>query len=201
MVPLEDRRIQSERLRRDAANPKLHALMGRPLFDNRGFLAVARALACERGPAAVTIDSVTQRLKAAKGSFYYRFASRDALLGELWLATLLAYQEGFVAAIKPATALPPRFIRLPGHACIWMMHACSCFTTATISGRLACTTQTRRARSSAALRGMPEEVCTTCLRSGRSHANPVRHLCASRSSDRCREDPPPTSRAWGTEGG
>ena len=31
-------------------------------------------------PAAVTIDSVTQRLKAPKGSFYYRFASRDALL-------------------------------------------------------------------------------------------------------------------------
>src|SRR5215470_14295083 len=74
--------------------------MGRPRFDSAGFLAAARTLACERGPAAVTIDSVTQRLKAPKGSFYYRFASRDALLGELWLATVLAYQEGFVAAIE-----------------------------------------------------------------------------------------------------
>ena len=52
--------------------------MGRALFDNAGFLAAARELACERGPAAVTIDSVTQRLNAPKGSFYYRFASRDA---------------------------------------------------------------------------------------------------------------------------
>jgi len=50
--------------------------------------------------AQVTVDSVTQRLKAPKGSFYHRFASRDALLGELRLKTVLAYQEGFVAAIE-----------------------------------------------------------------------------------------------------
>ena len=91
--------------------------MGRPLFDNAGFLAAARALASERGPTAVTIDSVTQRLKAPKGSFYYRFASRDALLGELWLATVLAYQEGFVAAIEAGDGLAaalhtPRWARL-----------------------------------------------------------------------------------------
>jgi AcrR family transcriptional regulator len=83
--------------------------MGRAHFDNAGFLAAARALACERGPSAVTVDSVTQRLKAPKGSFYHRFRSRDALLGELWLKTVLAYQEGFVAAIEagdgPAAAL------------------------------------------------------------------------------------------------
>ena len=79
--------------------------MGRAIFDSAGFLAAARALACERGPSAVTIDSVTQRLKAPKGSFYYRFASRDALLGELWLKTVLAYQEGFVAAIEAGDGL------------------------------------------------------------------------------------------------
>src|SRR5271154_7169663 len=79
--------------------------MGRALFDNAGFLAAARALVSERGPAAVTIDSVTQRLKAPKGSFYYRFASRDALLGELWLETALAYQKGFVAAIGAGDGL------------------------------------------------------------------------------------------------
>ena len=53
----------------------------------------------------MTVDSVTQRLKAPKGSFYYRFASRDALLGELWLETVLAYQEGFVAAIEAGDGL------------------------------------------------------------------------------------------------
>jgi AcrR family transcriptional regulator len=79
--------------------------MGRALFDNAGFLAAARALACERGPGAVTVDSITQRLKAPKGSFYHRFPSRDALLGELWLETVLAYQEGFVAAIEAGNGL------------------------------------------------------------------------------------------------
>jgi AcrR family transcriptional regulator len=79
--------------------------MGRAHFDNAGFLAVARTLACERGPSAVTVDSVTQRMKAPKGSFYHRFPSRDALLGELWLNTALAYQEGFVAAIEAGNGL------------------------------------------------------------------------------------------------
>ena len=90
--------------------------MGRALFDNVSFLEAARSLACERGPAAVTVDSVTERLKAPKGSFYYRFASRDALLGELWLATALTFQEGFVRAIEAGDGLAaalhtPRWVR------------------------------------------------------------------------------------------
>jgi AcrR family transcriptional regulator len=79
--------------------------MGRALFNNAGFLAAARALASERGPGAVTVDSVTRRLGAPKGSFYHRFASRDALLGELWLKTVLAYQEGFAAAVEAGDGL------------------------------------------------------------------------------------------------
>src|SRR5271170_1051184 len=79
--------------------------MGRALFDNKGFVAAARSLASERGPAAVTVDSVTARLKAPKGSFYYRFASRDALLGELWLETVLAFQQDFIAAIEAGDGL------------------------------------------------------------------------------------------------
>jgi len=79
--------------------------VGRAVFNNADFLAAARVLAAEHGPAAVTVDAVTQRLKAPKGSFYHRFASRDALLGELWLATVLAYQEGFVAAMAAGDGL------------------------------------------------------------------------------------------------
>src|SRR5215469_14261107 len=75
------------------------------IFDRGDFLAAARVLASERGPAAVTIDSITRHLNAPKGSFYHRFASRDLLLGELWLATVLAYQEGFVAAIDAGDGL------------------------------------------------------------------------------------------------
>jgi AcrR family transcriptional regulator len=79
--------------------------MGRAQFDTADFLSAARALAAERGPAAVTVDLVGARLAAPKGSFYHRFASRDALLGELWLTTVLAYQEGFVRAIAAGDGL------------------------------------------------------------------------------------------------
>jgi AcrR family transcriptional regulator len=79
--------------------------MGRAQFDQEGFVAAARALIAERGPQAVTVDAVAERLKAPKGSFYYRFASRDALLGEVWLNTVLAYQQGFVAAIEAGDGL------------------------------------------------------------------------------------------------
>src|SRR6516165_3601540 len=79
--------------------------MGGAQFDHADFVVAARALTAERGPVAVTVDSIIERLKAPKGSFYYRFASRDVLLGELWLATVLAYQEGFVAAIEAGDGL------------------------------------------------------------------------------------------------
>jgi AcrR family transcriptional regulator len=79
--------------------------MGRARFDHAGFLGAARELIAERGPEAVTVDSVAERIGAPKGSFYYRFASRDALLGEVWLKTVLAYQEGFVAAIEAGDGL------------------------------------------------------------------------------------------------
>jgi AcrR family transcriptional regulator len=79
--------------------------MGRAQFDHTSFLEAARDLIAERGPQAVTVDSVAERLGAPKGSFYYRFASRDALIGEVWLKTVLAYQEGFVAAIEAGEGL------------------------------------------------------------------------------------------------
>jgi AcrR family transcriptional regulator len=103
--------------------------MGRPRFDNAGFLDAARALACERGPAGVTIGAVTQRLKAPKGSFYHRFASRDVLLGELWLATVLAYQEGFVTAVEAGNGLAaalhtPAWARLQlDDACLLLLYS------------------------------------------------------------------------------
>src|SRR5712691_8769791 len=79
--------------------------MPRVSFSHADFLGAARALAAAGGPAAVTVGSVTERLGAPSGSFYYRFASRDVLLAELWLATALAFQQGFVAAIDAGDGL------------------------------------------------------------------------------------------------
>jgi AcrR family transcriptional regulator len=79
--------------------------MGRAHFAGADFLAAARIIAAETGPATVTVASVTDRLGAPTGSFYYRFASRDLLLGELWLQTVLAFQVGFVAAVEAGEGL------------------------------------------------------------------------------------------------
>src|ERR1700724_2631092 len=102
--------------------------MAKPMFDHAGFIQAARALASAHGPAAVTVDSVAQVLKAPKGSFYHRFASRNALLGELWLTTVLAFQEGFVTAIEAGDGLAaalhtPRWARANLEAaCFLLLH-------------------------------------------------------------------------------
>jgi AcrR family transcriptional regulator len=103
--------------------------MGHALFEHEDFLVAARELATEGGPAAVTVNSVTKRLGAPKGSFYYRFASRDLLLGEVWLAAALAYQKGFVAAIDAGDGLAaalhmPAWVRRnPGEARLLLLYS------------------------------------------------------------------------------
>jgi AcrR family transcriptional regulator len=80
-------------------------MMGRSRFDQSDFFAAALAIAAEHGPSAATVASITERLKAPVGSFYYRFGSRDLLLGELWLQTVLAFQEGVGAALDAGDGL------------------------------------------------------------------------------------------------
>jgi AcrR family transcriptional regulator len=79
--------------------------MGHAQFSHADFIDAARCVAAEHGPAAVTVGSVMEQLKAPRGSFYYRFKSRDLLLGELWLTTVLDYQKGFFAAIEAGDGL------------------------------------------------------------------------------------------------
>src|SRR5271166_2623393 len=58
----------------------------------------------------------------------YSNASGDALLGELWLATVLAYQEGFVVAVEAGDGLAaalhtPAWTRLHlGDACLRLLY-------------------------------------------------------------------------------
>jgi AcrR family transcriptional regulator len=75
-------------------------MMGHPAFDDSDFLGAALALAAEHGPAAVTVAAISARLKSPTGSFYHRFASRDALLAELWFNTVLKFQEGIETALN-----------------------------------------------------------------------------------------------------
>lgn len=91
--------------------------MGRPKYDDADFLDAALAIAAEHGPPAVTIGAITDHLKAAVGSFYHRFASRDGLLGELWLRTVLDFQQGITAALDAGDGLravlhTPAWVRL-----------------------------------------------------------------------------------------
>jgi AcrR family transcriptional regulator len=69
------------------------------------FKNAALAIAAERGPLAVTVGAITERLKAPTGSFYHRFASRDVLLGELWLQTVIDFQQGMKAALDAGDGL------------------------------------------------------------------------------------------------
>jgi AcrR family transcriptional regulator len=71
----------------------------RAKFADADYLSAAKAIAVERGPLAVTVASISQRLKAPTGSFYHRFASRDVLLGNLWLNTVLDFQHGVSEAL------------------------------------------------------------------------------------------------------
>jgi AcrR family transcriptional regulator len=91
--------------------------VGRPKYDDGDFLDAALAIAAIAGPPAVTIGAVTDRLKAPVGSFYHRFASRDVLLGELWLRTVLDFQQGITAALDAGDGLraalhTPAWVRL-----------------------------------------------------------------------------------------
>jgi AcrR family transcriptional regulator len=79
--------------------------MGHAKFEQADFLAAALAIAAAEGPAAVTIASISARLKAPTGSFYHRFASRNVLLGELWLRAVLDFQEGISAALDAGDGL------------------------------------------------------------------------------------------------
>jgi len=51
------------------------------------------------GPGAATIGAISARLKAPSGSIYHRFASRDVLLGRLWLSKAAFFQNRFTEAL------------------------------------------------------------------------------------------------------
>jgi AcrR family transcriptional regulator len=89
--------------------------MGRAKFSQTDFLSAALAIAAAQGPAAVTIAALTAHLNAPTGSFYHRFASRNVLLGALWLRTVLDFQQGVSAALDADDGL-----RAALHTPVWV---------------------------------------------------------------------------------
>jgi AcrR family transcriptional regulator len=102
--------------------------MGRAKFSQDDFLGAALAIIAERGVSAVTVASVSERLGSPTGSFYHRFASRDALLGSLWLRAVLEFQTGIGAALDAGDGLraalhTPAWVRKhPADASLLLLH-------------------------------------------------------------------------------
>jgi AcrR family transcriptional regulator len=68
-------------------------------FDSDQLLDAALALAHESGPADVSMAGAARRAGAPSGSLYHRFPGRAALLGELWLRTILRFHEGYIGKL------------------------------------------------------------------------------------------------------
>jgi AcrR family transcriptional regulator len=71
-------------------------------FDERQILDAAERMIARDGPAAATIRAIAQALGAPTGSIYHRFASRDVLLAEVWLACAAAFQDGYYRRLRRA---------------------------------------------------------------------------------------------------
>jgi len=72
----------------------------RPKFSETQIIDAAGALVAAEGPDAATIGAIGARLEAPSGSIYHRFATRDVLLGRLWLGNAAFFQNRFVAALE-----------------------------------------------------------------------------------------------------
>src|SRR5438132_4401805 len=73
-------------------------------FSTAQILDATATLVAADGPGAATIGAIGALLKAPSGSIYHRFASRDVLLGRLWLSKAAFFQNRFTAALAQGDA-------------------------------------------------------------------------------------------------
>jgi AcrR family transcriptional regulator len=79
--------------------------MARPArFTEEDLLRAAAEVAAERGPAGATVAAIAKAAGAPTGSLYHRFASRDLLLGRLWLELIGRFQAGWIEALERGDA-------------------------------------------------------------------------------------------------
>ena len=107
--------------------------MPRPArFDDEQIVAATAKVAAAHGPAGATVARIAGALRAPTGSIYHRFASRDVLLGEVWLRAAESFQAGFAAHLAgpdakaaglAAACYVPRQVReAPQQARILLLH-------------------------------------------------------------------------------
>lgn len=74
--------------------------MGRPpKFTSEEILDAAGGAVLERGRG-VAVGEIAARLGVSEGAVFYRFATREALLGELWARAVERFQRGFLEALR-----------------------------------------------------------------------------------------------------
>jgi AcrR family transcriptional regulator len=75
-------------------------IMGRKAhFKRDEFIDAAMRMVAEKGPSALTVSALASGMKAAIGSVYHRFPSRDVLLAQLWIRIVESFQRGFLEAL------------------------------------------------------------------------------------------------------
>jgi AcrR family transcriptional regulator len=79
--------------------------MPRPArFTHEQVVAATARVAASHGPGGATIARIARALRAPTGSVYHRFASRDVLLGEVWLGAAQSFQQGFLERLAGTLA-------------------------------------------------------------------------------------------------
>ena len=101
-------------------------------FSPAQIVAATARLAARDGPAQATMARIAGELGAPTGSIYHRFASRDLLLGEVWLGAAESFQQAFGAALEgpepwaaglaAALLVPARVREQPDEARILILH-------------------------------------------------------------------------------
>ncbi|HEX6707863.1 MAG TPA: TetR/AcrR family transcriptional regulator [Albitalea sp.] len=180
--------------------------MPRPArFDDEQIVAATARVAAARGPAGATVARIAAALRAPTGSIYHRFASRDVLLGEVWLRAAESFQAGFAqclgaddarAAGLAAVRYVPQQVRdRPQEARILLLHRREDFLERGWPAAM-------KSRAKALSRQMDDGVQAFCQRLfGRSDAVTLRiafyalaeaPLAAVRRHVQAKEPPPPT---------
>lgn len=74
------------------------------LYSADEIIESTSGLVAADGPASITMAGLANTLGMPTGSIYHRFASRDVLLGEVWLRAAEAFQETYFELLAQADA-------------------------------------------------------------------------------------------------